>query len=180
MDKDDIIHERIIAFIEKYNKNKHGYDSHYYVIKRLKPSEIKEMEKMVKINLNNKYNNMGICPFIFHYLIYLKDNNEKEIFHQLVIDILNNNYAHIKYDFTIEMMIDSYLYGKTIIRCLKDYNLLSYLGRIHPTKIKLKYKGQEENAYYMYDEMCDLQMTWIKAVIKAGGLFFAAVAPPCN
>jgi len=170
MDKDDIIHDRIIAFIEKYNihQGPNKYDSYYHCIKKAKPSEMKEMEKMVEMKMTYNYN-IGICKFICRYLIFFH-KNEKGIFCQLVIYILNNNYANIEYDFTIEIIKDSSFHGTKITKLLKNYNLLSYLGRIHPTKIEFKQKIQVETAYYMYNEMCDLQTSWIGAVIKAGVL----------
>lgn len=170
MDKDDIIHDRIVAFIKKYNiynfnnKYNQNYDNYaYFYIGNKKPTKI--------IAINDMYcYNLGISSFIKICLFYF-NNEDKIILRQLIIDILNNDYASIRYDFTIEVLLnDDCNWCFNLIQSLKDYNLLSYLERIHPKKLKplSLFKYQEEQAYINYNEICELQMTWIMTVIKAG------------
>lgn len=176
MNKDDVIHDRIINYVERYgiiDINFDDEDNYYYfflVLKETKPTKITD-------ELNMSFYNFRITYIIIETLSHL--NNIDYYFHdeiitenkikdgsQLIIDILNNNYANTKYNFTIKV-IKQYHWNSNLIESIKNYNLFPYLERIHPKKIGFCNKKFEESAYIIYDEMCKLQMTWIGIVAKA-------------
>jgi len=175
MDKDDVIHDRIINCVKYYGiyeaDSDLEYEESYYCflfLKKTKPTKITHKASIMQYNF-------GIYYFIIKKLIHLNlciDLHTKYITKmkiktlKLIIDILNNNYANIRYNFTIEV-IKQYHWNLELIESIKKYNLFPYLERIHPKKIGFSYKKFEESAYIIYDEMRKLQMAWIGVVAKA-------------
>jgi hypothetical protein len=176
MDKDDVIHDRIINCVKYYGiyeaDSDLEYEESYYCflfLKKTKPTKITHKSDMSSYNF-------GIYYFIIKKLIYLNLNIDLHTKYitkmkiktlKLIIDILNNNYANIRYNFTIEVVIKQYHWNSELIESIKNYNLFPYLERIHPKKIGFSYKKFEESAYIIYDEMRKLQMAWIGVVAKA-------------
>jgi len=181
MDKDDIIHYRIIAFIEKYHINGEYLDENYscyrhyryfFMEKEIKPTKIKGKIDASRYNSCIYYfiieilSYLNIIDYYFHDE-YAIENKIKEG-SQLIIDILNNNYTNIRYNFTVEV-IKQYHWNQKLIKSIKKYNLFPHLERIHPEKIGFCNKIYEKSAYIIYNEIRELQiMAWISAIIKAG------------